>query len=125
SKFTAGKPYVTPQHHGFGAQELHGGVGDAVGDVRVEVVGDLAPDVVGLEAVDGDAHGANVSCVWVALAALAEIIALARRAGSYSARSVRIMGCRSPPRGRQIAPTGSAQESGGRPITYVFVPSRP
>ena len=55
-QFRAGQANVAPEHNLLSFQELGGGVADAVGNVGVQLVRDLATDVVGLEAVNLDGH---------------------------------------------------------------------
>jgi len=55
-ELAAGQADVTAQDHVLRAEKFDGSVADAVGDIDVQFVRDLATDVVGLEAVDGDAH---------------------------------------------------------------------
>ena len=52
----AGQANVAPEHNLLSFQELGGGIADTIGDIGVQLVRDLATDVVGLEAVDFQCH---------------------------------------------------------------------
>ncbi len=55
---------IAAQHDALRVQELGGGVADAIGNVRVELVRDAPANIIGLEAVDRDAHGSlRCSCL--------------------------------------------------------------
>ena len=53
----ARQAHVAADNDGPGVDEFRSGISDAIADVGVQLVWNLAPNIVGLEAIDRDGHG--------------------------------------------------------------------